>query len=79
MDNVFTSQLVSAPRLLEVIFEQPGRPSLRWLREQQSRRAIPFIKIGRRVFFDPNQVREALSVKFTVTKKTLRSSSPAQG
>ncbi len=54
-------QLVDAKKLLEVLFEESSRPSLRWLRQLQARRAIPFVKQGRLVFFDVNQVRDALT------------------
>lgn len=58
--------LMSAQGLLvEVWPDKSSRPSLRWLREMQSRRAIPFIKMSRRVFFEPDRVRAALR-KFEV-------------
>jgi hypothetical protein len=57
------SQLVDAERLLELLFEEQSRPSLRWLREQQARRAIPFVRLGRLVFFDLAQVRAALKIR----------------
>jgi hypothetical protein len=63
------NQFVDAKRLLELLFDEASRPSLRWLREQQGRRAIPFVKLGRLVFFSPPQVREALNSKFTVKLK----------
>lgn len=54
--------LVDGPRLLETLFPNEAcRPSLRWLRDQQKRNVIPFLKIGRLVFFDPPQVRAALA------------------
>lgn len=53
--------LVSAERLRELLWPDPAsRPSLRWVRELQARRVIPFIKIGARVFFEPERVRAAL-------------------
>ena len=60
------SQLVDGKRLLEIVFEESSRPSLRWLRGQQQRRAIPFIKRGRLVFFDPDNVREFFNTQATV-------------
>ncbi len=62
-------KLVDAKRLLEELFEEQSRPSLRWLREQQARRAIPFVKLGRLVFFNPDQVREALNSRSTFKAK----------
>ena len=53
--------LVDGPRLLEALFPNPVcRPSLRWLRDQQKRRAVPFIRCGRLIFFDVPQVRRSL-------------------
>ena len=54
------SNLVDAEILLRVLWHPDAMPSLRWIREQQKRRTIPFVKVGRRVFFDPTAVREAL-------------------
>jgi hypothetical protein len=51
-------QLVSGPHLLEVIFESESRPTLRWLRDQTRLEALPFVRQGRLIFCDPNQVRE---------------------
>lgn len=53
------SHYVDAPKLLEILFDEDCRPSLRWLREQQAARKIPFVKIGRLVFFDPAAVKAA--------------------
>jgi hypothetical protein len=58
--------LVSGNRLLEIIFDKDSRPSTRWLHNQKKRRAIPFLKVGRLVRYDPERVREALNQKFVV-------------
>ena len=55
-------QLVSAVRLLEILWDQATRPSLRWLRTQQKQRTIPSIRIGRRIWFCPSQVMNYLQV-----------------
>ena len=62
-------QLVDAARLLEILFDERSRPSLRWLREQQRRRTIPDIKIGHLVRFNPALVREALEERNTVAPR----------
>ena len=62
-------QLVDAARLLEILFDERSRPSLRWLREQQRRRTIPYIKIGHLVRFNPAQVREALEERNTIVPR----------
>jgi hypothetical protein len=64
-------KLVIAEKLLEALWEQDSRPSLRWLRTQQKNKAIPYIKLGRRVWFDPEQVRAALEAKRTVRARAL--------
>jgi len=60
---------VSAPKLLELLFPKESRPTVRWLREQQKRRRIPYKKIGRKVYFRPNEVQEAIERNFTITAK----------
>jgi hypothetical protein len=56
--------LVDGPRLLEVIFpNEVCRPSMRWLKTQEKKRAIPFMRIGRLIFYDPPRVRAALTAR----------------
>ena len=59
-------QLVRAERLLELLFDDESRPSLRWLRQMQAQRKIPYIKLGHLVRFDVEEVREALRNDCTV-------------
>lgn len=60
-------QLLGAEGLLAVVFpEKAVRPSLSWLRRMQSTGGIPFKKCGRRVFFDPAEVRRFIDEKCTV-------------
>ena len=54
-------QLVDAPKLLELIFPPECRPTVRWVRERQRKREIPFVRLGRLVFFDVERVRESLT------------------
>jgi hypothetical protein len=54
------TQLTDARGLLEQLWAERGRPSLSWLRQQQKRKAIPYIKVAGKVFFDPAAVRKAL-------------------
>jgi len=68
------SGLTDAPGLLSSLWpDKTSRPSLRWLREQQTRKTLPYIKIGRRVFFDPLQVRRAMEKNFGVEPTTTTS------
>ena len=63
-------ELLDANGLLERLWpEARSRPSLRWLREQQKRKAIPYIKWGRRIFFDPKQVADVIADRLTVRSK----------
>jgi hypothetical protein len=63
-------QLVDGNTLLEIIFPKKSRPTLRWLRDQQELRRVPYRKIGRLVFFDPDEVRAAWRDRFTVGQTT---------
>jgi hypothetical protein len=49
------NKLVSAERLRHQ-FDPP--PSIRTIRDWQAKRAIPYFRLGRRIFFDPESVRE---------------------
>jgi hypothetical protein len=62
-------QLVDAEKLLEILFPADCRPTLRWLRERQKKREIPFIKLGRLVYFDPVRVQESLAKQPTAKEK----------
>lgn len=55
--------------LLVNLWEEQCRPSLRWLRDMQKRRIIPYFKVGHRVFFDAQRVREALEKRAEVRAK----------
>ena len=57
------TRYVDAPKLLEILFDEASRPSLRWIRAQQKARRLPFAKIGRLVFFDPVACKAALDAK----------------
>jgi hypothetical protein len=59
--------LVDADELLKVIWpSDKSRPSLRWLRQMQASRRIPYIRLGRRIFFDPTAVRRVIEQRHTV-------------
>jgi hypothetical protein len=62
--------LVDGPRLLETLFPNPAcRPSLRWLKDREKQRALPFMRIGRLIFYNPPAVRAAMEAK-TLTMKS---------
>ncbi len=60
-------KLISGPELLAELFpNKESRPTTRWLRLMQARRAIPYVKLGRLVFFDSAAVREVIEKRFTI-------------
>ena len=61
--------------LLE-LFDDESRPSLRWLREQQKRRVVPYVRIGRLIFFCPEQVRLALNASRTMRARSVKHAAP---
>ena len=54
-------KLVDAEALLNELFSDGCRPSLRWLRAQTVAKAIPHVRIGHLVFFDVEMVRAHLA------------------
>lgn len=59
--------MVRANGLLETLWpKKEDRPSLRWLKKQQAARSIPFLKVGKCVFYVPSKVRKALERHFTI-------------
>lgn len=63
--NPIAARYVDAARLLETLFDEASRPSLRWLRSRQKDRSIPFVRCGRKIFFDPEIVKTSLDSKST--------------
>jgi hypothetical protein len=64
-------ELLDAEALLKEVFPESCRPTVRWLRTQQKNRTLPFVKLGRLIFFSPAQVREAIQNRHTVTARNL--------
>jgi hypothetical protein len=52
--------------LCEVFQDERTRPSLRCFNEWKALGYYPWIRIGKRVFLDPDQVRKALIERFTI-------------
>jgi hypothetical protein len=64
------TKLVSAEECIAAVFSgEKSRPALRTFREWQSRGYLPFHKIGKRTFFDPDDVRRALDRRFKIEAK----------
>ena len=68
--NKNTPKLVNAERLLEALFDEESRPSLRWLRQMQAQRVIPYYKLGHLVRFKVDEVREALEAERRVNTRS---------
>jgi hypothetical protein len=66
------NQFVNGVKLLQILFPEECRPTMRWLRDQQKARRIPFVKVGRLVFFCPAQVRAALERNSSFCPRTAR-------
>lgn len=60
--------MVDAHALLQLLWDEASRPSLRWIREQTARRTIPFVKLGSRVWFVPSEVKRYLQDKWGVKR-----------
>jgi hypothetical protein len=71
-DVKLTGKLLNSQELLEALFSQESRPSLRWLRNQMRARVIPFVRVGHLVFFDLELVRTALANKNLVRGRSLQ-------
>jgi hypothetical protein len=56
-----TDKRVNATELLELLYSQKSRPSIRWLRKMTSDGIIPVERHGRMVFYVPSQVVAALN------------------
>jgi hypothetical protein len=68
-DIAETLQLVDGQKLLEILFPADCRPTLRWLRQRQKKREIPYVKLGRLVYFNAIRVQEALAKQPTAKER----------
>jgi hypothetical protein len=60
-------QLVGMKTGLELVFPDPNtRPSIRAFNAWKQKGYFPSVKIGKRVFVDPDMVRKALDARFTI-------------
>jgi hypothetical protein len=63
-------QLVGAEDCINIVFPcETSRPSLRSFRQWQADGFFAYHKIGRRTFFDPEEVRAALDRRFRINAK----------
>ncbi|MDP0497955.1 MAG: hypothetical protein Q7Q73_17270 [Verrucomicrobiota bacterium JB024] len=64
-----TLQLVDAKGLLNALFDENSRPSLRWLRQMTAQRKIPYYKVGHLVRFNVEDVREAIAASCQINAR----------
>jgi hypothetical protein len=65
--------LVGKQQLLVELFPNPtDRPTVRWLDQQCKARVIPFIRLGRLIWFDVPAVRASISLRHTVQPRGVR-------
>lgn len=66
-------QLVGAEDCIKIVFpSETSRPGLRTFRDWQAKGYIPVHKIGRRTYFDPEQVRAAIERRFRINPTEAR-------
>lgn len=59
--------LVGIKRAHEIVFpDEASRPCYRTFVEWKAKKYFPSVKVGKRVFLDPVQVRKALDKRFTI-------------
>jgi hypothetical protein len=57
-----TARLVTAPKLLEVIWpDEECRPCIRSIRSWTASRILPSVRVGGLIFYDVDQVKAALA------------------
>lgn len=72
MPDRIEKRLVNTEQLRRELWEVDSAPSIRWIRYQQAKRAIPFVKIGQQVWFNPDAVRRTLEERFGVNPRGTR-------
>ena len=64
LGNGAGQELVGKRALLKILFpNEADRPSLRWLDTQCAKRAVPFMRFGRLIWFSVAEVRSAFSAR----------------
>ena len=65
-------QLVGMDQCIRIVFpDSDSRPSKRTFHSWKAKGYLPYHKIGKRVFLDPVQVREALDRQFLIHEREL--------
>lgn len=66
MEGFDVERFVDAEGLLQSLFDDSSRPTVRWVRDMQKQRKIPHYKVGKLIRFVPSEVMEALRRKCRV-------------
>jgi hypothetical protein len=62
--------LVGKRAMLEILFpNEADRPCERWLDHQCKRKALPFCRLGRLIFFNPPEVLAAIATRHTIRSR----------
>lgn len=65
-----SEKLLDGEELLTALFSsKEKRPSARWLYDQVRLKAIPYIRMGRLIYFDLKDVRQAIRERHTVNPR----------
>jgi|EBPBio282013_DNA_FD.fasta_scaffold30051_3 hypothetical protein len=62
-----TTKLVDALTLLDIVFDERSRPTLRTMRTWTKKQVIPCVRCGGLVYYDLEQVRAALANRHVKT------------
>lgn len=70
MSNSSQKQLVGINRCREILFpDTASAPGKRTFAEWMARGYFPVVKVGRRVFLDPEEVRASLDRRFKINAR----------
>jgi hypothetical protein len=65
----FDKKLVNRDTCMAILFDPDSRPCPRTFDTWKKQKLIPYVKIGHLCFYDPEAVRTALNIHFTINKK----------
>lgn len=60
--------LVGEAKLLEIVWpDKESRPSAKYVQRLRKRRAIPFVRLGRLIFYEPEKVMQIIQKRFEIS------------
>ena len=69
-EQIEERKLVDAHGLLDALFDETSRPSLRWIRQMQVQRKFPYYKLGHLVRFDVDEVKKVIQEEWCIQPRT---------